>query len=217
MTAGIRKFMVIVATCAQRRATRWLPIGFLCLCALATAQSEPGLPPLNDSGHIVIGGRSMPYVIRHLPIDSFPQLPIAVQEELYRRGCLIPQTYEAHGPENVVHGSFEHPGSNDWAVLCSVHGIASLLVFFGSRPGQSFTLATEPETERLQPHPPSASLGFNWGIDAASPRQVHDAQAGMNPRPPFLSHDAVADSVVEHTTNYHYFADGTWTLVPTPY
>ncbi len=217
MRAWFRKLRGIAANDAGGRATRWLPIGIICLCALALAQTGPATPPLNESGHIDIGGRSTPYIIRHLPINSFPQLPVAVQNQLHRRGCLIPQTYAAHRPENVVHGSFERSGSSDWAVLCSERGISSLLVFFGSNPSHPFTLATEPETERLQPHPPSANLGFNWGIDAASPRQVHDAQAGMRPRPPFLSHDAVADSVVEHTTNYHYYANGAWTLVPTPY
>ena len=126
-------------------------------------------------------GRSTPYIIRHLPINSFPQLPVAVQNELYRRGCLIPQTYAAHRPENVVHGSFERPGSSDWAVLCSERGICVAPGLLRLQPQQPFTLATEPETERLQPHPPSAYLGFNWGIDAASPQQVHDAQAGMDP------------------------------------
>ena len=217
MRAGIRRLRAIFATCSIHRATFWLPIGIACLCALALAQTGPGLPPLNESGQIVFAGRSTPYVIRHLPINSFPQLPVAVQDELYRRGCLIPQTYEAHRPENVVHGSFESSNSSDWAVLCSVHGIASLLVFFGSNPSQPFTLASEPETERLQPHPMSADLGFNWGIDTATPRQVREYQTGMDPRPPLLNHDAVADSVVEHSTNYHYFANGSWTLVPTAY
>jgi hypothetical protein len=189
---------------------------FFCAAIFAPAQSTPSLANLNQSGHIVVAGHSTPYLVRHLPVDSFPQLPAEVQQELSRRGCLIPQTYEAQRPENVIHGGFERPGSSDWAVLCSVEGTVSLLVFFGDHPGQPSVLASSPETERLQPHGSSGVLGFNWGIDTASPQQVHDAQAGMTPRPPPLDHDTIADSVVEHTTIYHFYTKGAWTLIEPP-
>ena len=110
---------------------------------------------------------------------------------LNRRGCLIPQTYEAHGPENVVHASLERAGSSDWAVLCSAEGTVSLLVFFGSTPAQLVVLASAPETERLQAHDPSGVLGFNWGIDPASPEQIRTAQIGLLHRPA-LAHERCA-------------------------
>lgn len=188
----------------------------LYISAAAPAQTSPDAP-FNARGQITVQGRTAPYLIRHLPVDSFPELPITVQAELARRECLIPQTYEAHRPENVVHGSFEGPGSHDWAVLCSAHGTVSLLVFFASHPGEPpFVLASAPETEHLQAHPADTTLGFNWGIDAASPAQVHDAQAGLNPRPPMIDHDALADSTVEHRTIYHFYAKGAWTLLEMP-
>lgn len=198
------------------RCVLWLAAGLVGCSALAPAQTPVNLADLNESGHIGVAGRSTPYVIRHLPVGSFPQLPEVVQDVLNRRGCMIPQTYEAHRPENVVHGSLESKGSSDWAVLCSVKGTASLLVFFGSNPGQPIELASAPETERLQSHDPSGVLGFNWGIDCASPEQVYEAQAGMNPRPPAIGHDALADSVVEHSTVYHFYAKGAWILLNTP-
>src|SRR5689334_12337792 len=76
----------------------------------------------NESGHAVVEGHSVPYLIRRLPLNAFPQLPEAIANELSDRDCLIPQTYEAHRPENVVHASLERPGSQDWAVLCSAQG-----------------------------------------------------------------------------------------------
>lgn len=176
-----------------------------------------GLQQLNESGQITIDGHPVPYLIRHLPVDSFPGLPVIVQAELARRECLIPQTYEAHQPENVVEGSFERPGSSDWAVLCSAHGTVSLLVFFASRPGEPpFVLASAPETEHLQSQPAGNTLGFNWGIDAATPEMVHEAQSGLDPRPPMIDHDAVADSTVERRTLYHFYAKGAWTLLDMP-
>lgn len=215
MRAGARATRAIDALeTALGKACR-LALFLLCFSA-AAAPREPGLIQLNVTGRILVEGHSTPYIVRHLPIAAFPQIPMIVQNGISRRGCLIPQTYEAQRPENVIHGSFERAGSSDWAVLCSAHGTASLLVFFGSNPDHPYTLASAQETERLQAHDPSGMLGFNWGIDAASPHQVYDAQAGIYPRPPVVSHDAVADSIVEHATEYHYYSNGAWTLLPMP-
>jgi hypothetical protein len=168
------------------------------------------------TGQIVVAGHSTPYVVRHLPVSSFPALPDGVRDELNRRGCSIPQTYEAHQPENVVHANLEGRGNTDWAVLCAAQGTVSLLVFFGGGSQQPAELASAPETERLQPHDASGVLGFNWGIDPASPRLVAEAQTGLIPRPPKLDHDALADEIVEHKTIYHFYAKGAWTLVKLP-
>src|ERR1039458_1460391 len=114
------------------------------LCVGALLQAQPAKIPssqLNESGRVVVEGQSTPYVIRHLPVSSFPQLPNSVAKALAERGCLIPQTYQAHRPENVVQASLEQPGSSDWAVLCSAQGTVSLLVFFGDGSSQPFTLA----------------------------------------------------------------------------
>ena len=205
-------------SCARVRRNGWLLGGLFFACAMVTAQQQPNSAQLVESGQIVVDGHSTPYLIRHLPVSSFPVLPAAIQELLNRRGCLIPQTYEAYHPENVVHASLERAGSSDWAVLCSAEGTVSLLVFFGSRSAtaQPLVLVSAPETERLQAHDASGALGFNWGIDPASPQQVHEAQAGLEHRPSRLDHDALADSVVERRTVYHFFAKSVWTLVEMP-
>jgi hypothetical protein len=180
---------------------------------------HPAQPPpaqLTESGQIFVAGRATAYFIRHLPVSSFPELPAAVQELLNRRGCLIPQTYEAHGPENVVHASLERAGSSDWAALCSAEGTVSLLVFFSSAPAQLVVLASAPETERLQAHDRSGVLGFNWGIDPASPEQIREAQAGLLHRPALADHDALADSLLDHRTVYHFFSKNAWIVLEMP-
>lgn len=184
----------------------------LLLSAWAGAQAPERLV---STGRAQVNGVSVPYTIRHLPVSSFPQLPMTVAAELTQRGCAIPQTYEARRPENVIHASLERAGSSDWAVLCSVEGKVSLLVFFGSG-GGPLTLATMDEKSRLQRMEGSAELGFNWGIDPASPERVRQAQSGMEPRPARLSHDALADSTVDHGAVYRYFDQGKWTVVPLP-
>jgi hypothetical protein len=169
---------------------------------------------LNASGQVTVDGQPTPYLIRHLPVNAFPQLPPAVQNALVRRGCLIPQTYEAHQPENVVNASLERHGSSDWAVLCSVDGRVSLLVFFASR-SDPMVLASTPETDRLQEHGATNVLGFNWGIDPASPEVIHEAQFRMSHPPPRLDHDALADSVIDRRTIYRAYAKGAWTVIDT--
>jgi hypothetical protein len=189
----------------------------LCACPLLPAQKPEHPPaPLSVSGQIVIAGQSIPYLIRHLPISSFPNLPNELAVQLNRRGCLIPQTYEAHRPENVVHASFERPGSSDWAVLCSTQGTVSLLVFFSSDPAKLLVLSAAPETERLQAHDPSGILGFNWGIDPATPEQVRQAQSGLLHRPTPVDHDALADSLVDRHTVYHFYLKNAWIVLEMP-
>ncbi len=189
------------------------------LCAsllLPAQQPEPVPAPLNVSGQIVVAGHSTPYLIRHLPISSFPDLPAELAVLLKRRGCLIPQTYEAHHPENVIHASLERPGSSDWAVLCSERGTVSLLVYFSSAPASLLVLSTAPETERLQAHDPSGVLGFNWGLDPASPEQIRTAQIGLLHRPAPVDHDALADTLVDHRTVYHFYLKSAWIVLEMP-
>jgi hypothetical protein len=184
----------------------------LCASALVPAQQPPPTQ-LTASGQIDVAGRSAHYIIRHLPVSSFPELPAGIQSQLNQRGCLIPQTYEAHHPENVVRASLDRQGSSDWAVLCSAQGTVSLLVFFEGNSAEPMMLASAQETERLQAHNPSGVLGFNWGIDPATPEQIHEAQSSMKRRPMRLDHDALADSIVDRQTIYHYYAKSVWAQV----
>jgi hypothetical protein len=184
---------------------------FVCLAGPAPSQTADA-NLLNRSGEAVVNGRATPYLIRHLPVNAFPQLPASVQSALMLRDCLIPQTYEAHRPENVVNASLERHGSSDWAVLCSANGKVSLLVFFG-RGGDPMVLATEQETDRLQEHGASPALGFDWAIDQATPETLREAQFGADRSLPVLDHDALADSVIEEKTIYRAYLNGAWKVI----
>ncbi len=199
----------------------WVRTGFA-LCgllwpglAVPIQQPDAETQRLVESGQVFVDGQRSAYLIRRLPVSSFPDLPAGVADLLSQRECLVPQTYAAHHPENVVHASLERSGSSDWAVLCSAQGTVSLLVFFGSASGRPIVLSSAPETKRLQRHDSTGVLGFNWAIDPASPDTVHKAQRSMQRKPPPLDHDAVADSVVEHGTVYRVYSQHAWTLVET--
>jgi hypothetical protein len=171
---------------------------------------------LDLSGQIDYEGRPTPYLIRRLPIASFPEIPAPLALALAGRGCLIPQTYEAHRPENVVRASLAGPGTSDWALLCSAGGRVSLLVAFDGSADHIVTLLSFPETSRLQMHAVTGRLGFDWGIDPASPGQVRQAQAGLAPRPAATDHDALAEGIVDRRTVYHYFTGSAWTRLEMP-
>jgi hypothetical protein len=171
---------------------------------------------LVEKGNVTVDGRAVAYLIRRLPVSSFPQLPAAIAEHLTQHGCSIPQTYQAHRPENVVCASLEQAGSSDWAVLCAARGTVSLLVFFASAPEKPAVLAMAEEKQRLQVHDLTGVMGFDWGIDPASPRQVREAQAAMAHRPPLLDHDALAETQINQRTVYHFFAKEGWTTLEMP-
>lgn len=196
----------------------------LTTCLLAAGAAIPQIAPVPQAninldntstlstGTTLYNGATTRFLIRRLPVSSFPDLPAPIAAELNTRGCMIPQTWQAHRPENVVEGSFERAGSADWALLCSAKGQTSLLVFFASAAAnQPAELAQHSESSRLQPHNAAGELGFNWGIDAATPRQLHDALVGdeqqLQPPP---NHDSVADSIIDRTTFYHLYRNGKW-------
>jgi hypothetical protein len=200
----------------------WLMLVSLVLIAVHSAAQDAPAPrdfgpaDLAETGQMMVDGKSMPYLIRRLPVNSFPELPEPIAAELNRRGCLIPQTYEAHHPENVVQARLEQASSLDWAVLCSSHGTVQLLVFFGSAAAAApVVLETAQEKDRLQVRVGRDVMGFNWGIDRATPEQVHEAQAGLEPRS-WLKHDALSDSVVDHKTVYHFYEKSAWTVLEMP-
>jgi hypothetical protein len=179
-------------------------------------QPDADSQQLVESGQIAVAGQQAQYIIRRLPVNAFPELPDGVIEQLNQRECLIPQSYQAHHPENVVQASLERAGSSDWALLCSAEGKVSLLVFFGSAPARPAVLATVPEKERLQRHDSSGVLGFDWAIDPASPDAVRQAQSGMEHKPPRIDHDALADITIDRTTRYRFFSRGAWKLLDMP-
>lgn len=194
---------------------------FALVSTLSSAQGDPqkaaiAPPPLLSAGSISYNGHDTPYRVRHLPISSYPDLPQRFSDLLTQRRCVIPQTYQARRPENVIHASLERAGSSDWAALCSVNGTVSLVVFFSATPTRLSVLASSPETARLQLHDVTGILGFNWGIDPASPQQVHEAQAGFALRPKLLDHDALADRVVDHHTLYRFYSSNQWALLEMP-
>jgi len=200
----------------QQSALRVAAVLAVAICTTVPLCAQMPDARMLERGSVEVNGKSVNYLIRRLPVSTFTELPAVVAAELEKRDCMIPQSYQAHRAENVVHGSFEGAGTLDWAALCSAGGKVQLLVFFASTPGVPLTIDEADEKKLLEAHDPSGVLGFDWGLDAATPLQVHQAQAGMEHRPAAPAHDAVALVWLEHRTRYRLYEKQRWVELDMP-
>ncbi len=184
----------------------------LLLMAAAAPQNTP-LPPANaeqvESGRIhTPTGETEQYRIRLLPPSSFPDLPPDVVAQLRDRRCMIPQSFEAQAPENVIHGAFRAAGSHDWAALCSSSGSTTLYVFFAGHFDAPFPLRSQPDTAWLGAEPGSTVYGSAWGIATrplAALQNSRLAASGVA-----FDHDAIEDADLEQSATLRYYGSGRW-------
>lgn len=181
------------------------------LCATGWQAASPGPADTEqiEQGRLQSqGGDVISYRIRLLPVASFPDLPAAVTAQLRNRRCMIPQTFEAQAPENVIQGAFRAPGSSDWAVLCSVAGTTTLYVFLAGQFDAPVALHSQPDTAWLGSDPGSNVFGSSWGISVRSAanlrasRQLHGAAV--------FDHDGIEDARLEHSSTVRYCQEGRW-------
>ncbi|HTW48071.1 MAG TPA: hypothetical protein VMD92_08985 [Acidobacteriaceae bacterium] len=162
-----------------------------------------------EQGHVESqGGDLIFYRIRLLPVASFPDLPPPVAAQLRSRGCMIPQTFEAQAPENVIHGAFRSAGSIDWAALCSVDGSTTLYVFLAGQFDAPLALRSQPDTAWLGAEPGSNLFGSAWGIalrTAANLRASRQLHGAVN-----FDHDGIEDARLERSATVRYCQDGHW-------
>lgn len=175
----------------------------LCFCIASAQISEQDI-----TGQVQTSQGTRDYRIRLLPLASFPLLPQSIVAQLNALHCMVPQTFEARHPENVIHGSFERKGSSDWAVLCAHNETIDLLAFFASTPEKPFTVATHALTERMGAETPSSKMGSAWGISAIPPEGMAHTP-GVHQHGPF-DHDGIEDDFLERFSVVHYYRGGNW-------
>jgi hypothetical protein len=194
-----------------RRLAAGLLAGLLAgpVAAAQTASANSAARERVESGHVRSDdGALETYRIRLLPVESFPALPEAVANWLRQRGCMIPQTFEAQEPENVIHGAFRAPDSDDWAVLCSVGGTTTLYAFLAGHFSAPAPLRSQPDILWLGHEPGSSLYGSAWGISTRSAEDLHNT---TQIRPGFLiDHDAIEDADLERSLTLHYLQAETW-------
>ncbi len=190
--------------------------GLLAGFLIALGQTVPPNPPsqASDAERIESGeihsdyGGIVDYRIRLLPLASFPDLPPPVAAELSRRQCMIPQSFEAKEPENVIHGAFRSAGSSDWAALCSAAGSTTLFVFFAGQFESPISLRSQPDSAWLGCSPGGSVLGSSWGIAVRSSTEIRATPQLRHAAA--IDHDAIDDARLERSATIHYFNAGKW-------
>jgi hypothetical protein len=94
----------------------------------------------------------------------FPELPANVVRELQRRGCTILQDANMEKPNNVIKGEFAASGQTDWAVLCSVKGVSTILVFWNGSEKNPAAIAPMEDRNYLQTKRTGACSGYSRRI-----------------------------------------------------
>jgi len=155
-----------------------------------------------------------PNSVRRVAPDSLPKVPGTVRRDLVRRGCLVPQPYDARKPTNVAHGAFTAPKVSEWAILCSAHDTSEILIY---RVSGSADLRPIDSLER------AADLAWmqrisdtQWGfsrllgtlpLDRIRTWRRDDAGRSI-PRP--IDHDAIEQTFLGKAADAFYRAEGRW-------
>jgi len=148
--------------------------------------------------------------IVRLPPTAFPELPGMVVRELQRRGCTIPQTPFTKKPHNVIRGEFAKPGQTDWAVLCSVKGVSTIVVFWNGSERNPAEIGGMEDRNFLQGITAS-EIGYSRGISPVGKDFIvrhYNAYGG--PKPPPIDHQGIDDAFIEKTSVVWYFHNGQW-------
>ena len=148
--------------------------------------------------------------IVRLPPTAFPELPAAVVRELQSRGCTIPQTAYTKKPHNVIKGGFAKPGQTNWAVLCSVKGVSTILVFWHGSETKPAEIGQMEDRIFLQGITPDR-IGYSRQISTVGKDFImKHYQAYGGPKPPPIDHQGIDDAFIEKASVTWYFHDGKW-------
>ncbi len=148
--------------------------------------------------------------IVRLPPSAFHELPANLIQDLQQRGCTVPQTAYTKKPHNIIKGEFTKPGQTDWAVLCSVKGVSTIIVFWNGSEKNPALLAPMEDRNFLQTVN-TMDPGFSRAITAVGKdfilRHYH-AYGGTTPPP--IDHQGIDDAFVEKGSMVWFFDSGTW-------
>ena len=146
---------------------------------------------------------------------AFAMLPSEVTTVLESRGCMIPQSYSADRPQNVIRGRFLSADTEAWAVLCSVSDSSTILVFGDESPNEPLELAPAADRNWLQGIG-DGRIGYSRVLGVASPEYIGEQYrlyGGADPLPP-LTHDGIADIFTEKASIVWYWHGGKWLQLP---
>jgi hypothetical protein len=150
-----------------------------------------------------------------LPPAAFPSLPPDIRTDLERRGCTIPQPFGGGDPRNVISGAFTRAGDVDWAILCSVRRVSTILVYRAGSIRNVDRIGTGPDSAFLQvvtrDRQGNPVAGYSRAIVPADAKHIMEHHRDFGgPRPPPLDHDRIEDNFVEKGSSILYWHRGRW-------
>ncbi len=146
---------------------------------------------------------------KRLSPAAFTSLSLAVRNDLERRGCTIPQSFAAKRPGNIVRGRFTSATETDWAVLCSVERVSSILVFRGGSVSSVAELARYADSTFLQVVGANGAIGYSRALGVANAKYIREHNRN-DPNLPRLNHDGINDIFVEKGSSVWYWYGGRW-------
>jgi len=118
-------------------------------------------------------------------------------QELQRWQYTIPQAY-VKKYKNVIKGEFARPEQTDWAVLCSVNGVSTILVFWNGSENNPDSLAPWKDSNYLQ-GVGGGQWGYSRGIEPMGMADIvryHEPDHLGDPLPP-SDHQGINDQYLD--------------------
>jgi hypothetical protein len=137
-------------------------------------------------------------------------LPANLAKDLQRRGCTIPQEAHTKKLNNVIKGEFAKPGQKDWAVLCSIEGVSTILVFWNGSDKNPAAIAPMEDRIYIQAFKKS-QFSYSRELRPVGKTFImlrHDAYGG--PKPPAINHQGINDEFIDKGSVVWYFYNGQW-------
>ena len=148
--------------------------------------------------------------VRRLPPSAFPELPKRITQELERRGCTIPQVSADKTQQNVIKGEFTSKGPTDWAALCSLNRVSTILIFRNASEREPLELAPQSDADNLQSGGGTA-IEYSRAISAVGREYILEHyRAYGGPKPPAINHQGINDAFVGKASVVRYFYAGKW-------
>jgi hypothetical protein len=179
----------------------WFSACFLTIAAVGVAQVPADLQKAFERADLQI--------VRLSPA-AFPELPRNVLAELRRRGCTIPQVPMLDGRQNVIKGEFSKPGQTDWAVLCSVNRVSSILIFWNGSAVNPTEIEKGEDMDHLQGWG-NDKIVYSRAIMPVGKKYIMDHYSAYGgEKPPPIDHQGINDAFVGKASVVQYFYREEW-------
>jgi hypothetical protein len=113
-------------------------------------------------------------------------------------------------PQNVIKGEFTRKGQIDWAALCSLNRVSTILVFRNASERNPSELAREADIDKLQAVAGDV-IAYSRTISRVGREYIlshYGAYGG--PKPPTVDHQGIDDAFEGKASIVHYFHAGRW-------